>query len=231
MKRSHVSFGAGIAVLVFLAACRGEGGETKPTPVAGPPTPSRTSVLPAVGSVTGLERALLTAQDMPSGWTLTARNAAKEGEERSSLCNTVHTYKRTEKMLVNFSSSQSATEPVVTHAVTQYEPGDAKRTLDDILQALQTCNEWQATGTDGKTYTSRLARLSMPNLGEQSAAFIVTETQPQGETVSALVLIRRGDVTSGLLVTRPGGGSVDAPMIERLARRADQKLAAMLNAP
>jgi hypothetical protein len=231
MKRSLAPIAAGCAVVVLLAACSRDHGAAKATGAANQPTPTSTPVLSAIGSMIGLERALLTTQDMPNEWVMTARNGAKAGEERSNLCNTANTYTYTEKVLVQFSYTRSASEPVISHILTQYAPGDAKRALDDILHVVQTCNEWQAMGSDGKTYTSQIARLPMPDLGEQTAAFVITETQPQGETQSTLVLIRRGDVTSGLLLTKPGGGRVDTPMIERLARRADQKLAAMLRAP
>jgi hypothetical protein len=68
----------------------------------------------------------------------------------------------------------------------------------------------------------------MPNLGDQTASFVVQSGAPTGDTQSAIVLIRRGDVTSGLIFPEQRRTSVDSAMIERLARRADQKLAAAL---
>lgn len=235
MKRTHAAIAALLTAFALVAGCGGDKDKTASTPPTTQPTQARTSQptqaptsgVSSVGSATALERALLAPEaDLPGGWHVSRVNGAKEREERSSLCNNEFTYKSLNSFHVEYSRNPG--EPVVGHVVTQYVPGDAKRALDDIQTMVQTCTEWQVQGADGKSYTSQLSRLQMPSLGEQTAAFVVTSGTPTGEAQSAIVLIRRGDVTTGLIFSEQRRASVDSPMIERLARRADQKLAAAL---
>jgi predicted small lipoprotein YifL len=235
MKRTHATIVAVLIALALLAGCGDKGDTAASTPPTTQPTQARTSrptqgptsVISSVGTASALERALLAPEaDFPGGWHVSRVDGAREREEHSSLCNTQFSYKSLNSYHVEYSRNPG--EPLVGHIITQYVPGDAKRALDDIQNVVQTCSEWQVQGTDGKSYTSRISRLQMPNLGDQSASFVVESGTPTGEVQSAIVLIRRGDVTSGLIFSEQRRTSVDSPMIERLARRADQKLAAAL---
>jgi hypothetical protein len=227
MKRTHATIAAALTAFALLAGCADTKEKSASSSATAQPTQTRTAAVSTVGAATALERALLDpSQDFPGGWHVSRANGAKEREERSSLCNTVFTYTSLNSFHVEYSQRQ--TGQVVGNIVTQYAPGEAKRALDDIQTMLHTCTEWQTQGADGKSYTSRLSRLQMPNLGDQTASFVVQSGAPTGDTQSAIVLIRRGDVTSGLIFPEQRRTSVDSAMIERLARRADQKLAAAL---
>ena len=164
---------------------------------------------------------------MPPGWVGTERPAPQQEDEVAHVCGVVRTYKVLARAKRQF--SYTAQPLVVDHTVTAFVPGDAQRVLDDNRELLRQCAEFREISQSGvRTY--RLSPLSFPNIGDQSLAMRMDVDAASGPVQQlVLVMVRRGDVTSALAFNAPPRASIDTAMIEGLARRADERLLALIS--
>ena len=234
------------ALLVF-SAC-GDGGDRGAAGRAASPSPSATPTAAATSAASpsapaasataaapvepgaDLARALLTTADLPPGFNLSGTASWREQDDTTRLCGVDRTYRALARTQAEF--SRRPEEPLIGNVVTHFAPGDAQRSLDDTNEVLKTCSTWQEArqGSQGSqggpvVETFRLAPLPAPALGEQSVAFRLDAFRSTGTLLIAIVLVRRGDLTSAVVYTARGAPPVNMDLLEQLARRADQRLA------
>ena len=195
-------------------------------------TPRATGSAPAArpgGTPTSrdLARGLLSLEDLPPDWIVVKRQPPQAQDERTTLCGVEHFYGQVTKSLGEFANARSATDRVITHGATAYAPGDAKQSIDDTVALLQTCKEWQEKRPDGTIVNSRISPVTFPQLGEQSVAFRVDTDGPTGPIQLLIVVLRRGDLTSGMIATAIRDRQLDRGLVELLARRSDERLQAI----
>jgi hypothetical protein len=169
-----------------------------------------------------LEAALLTLDDMPSGWTQEPE-AETDDESDVTLCDVepLDDVEAVDSSSREFSAGDFG--PFLHHSVAVYESGQAEQALDAFLEALDACDEWTEETEDGPV-TWRPRALSFPGLGDDTVAVrINVEAEAFNATVD-MVTWRRGDFLS-LLFTMEVFGSPDAEQMEELARVADERLA------
>jgi hypothetical protein len=89
--------------------------------------------------------------------------------------------------------------------------------------------QWEEPGPQGGTYQIRAAPLAFPRLGDQTLAIRYTIDGGGAAAQADQIVIRRGDVLAGITATTVSLGAaqpLDAMLLERLARTADEKLQA-----
>lgn len=174
-----------------------------------------------------LSRALLTLDDMPSGWTIhPAEGDDEEGETESDssffcghdeLDMDGRALGNTEVML-----SGGEIAPVVVHAVNVYSADEADKIFAEFTGIFEDCEEWE----DEDEYTWHAAEMSFPKLGDDSAAYrLSTSDVPLvGVMEIQVVLIRSDSFLSVIMHMDIGFDGVDTEQTEQFARRADEKL-------
>jgi hypothetical protein len=236
MLRGSLVAVCGIAFLV--AACGGDGekqagsaGSPPPSnvmvPLTGTPTtagPATATTTPASqGTVTAaaLNAALLTLQEMPSGWTTEPPSSDDDDSER--ICNIPPSRpRRLARAEVNFTKSDLG--PFFNELINAYERGAAKPLFDDAVQILQTCREWK-TMLDGAPVTVKVSPLSFPRVGEQSYAYRATFDSASFPFQVDAVYVRAGDIILVFAHIAVGAGGPDSALTESLVKAAYDKVA------
>ena len=229
--------GALIALLsLALAACEGDGDDRAETinptaavtsrgaapPAAAPQTPAAQTLVP------DLTKALLTLDDMPTGWSV---RADVPPPSDALVCD-----KRLPRFRDQAADFQRADfergNANVSNIVSRYRPGEAQSLLEALKSLYESCPQW--TQQDGSTsLTLRAAALAFPKLGDQTFAIRLTATSGALTAQSDQVTVRRGDVLTTVTYAVAGLGSLsaDPELTERLVRRADERLATVPMVP
>lgn len=186
-----------------------------------------------------VEQALLTLEDMPTGWT-TSPDAGEDDEGAAEFCDGLDITDDEADADAEASFEESEMGPFVSHAVARFDgAGDTR--FAQLRQAIEECGDFETTDEDGNTLTGRLSAVSFPELGEESLAVrlsgtVTTVADPDfGELelpmAGDLVFLRQGDVVTGLFhlaidatAFGGGGGGLDSTITEDLARKAAEKL-------
>ena len=229
-------------VIALTAACSkdGDGGEKREaassidtatagtaasaSPAAGTQAPP--AAAGAQGQTPDLSRALLTLADLPTGWS-EAQPPESEDDVNSGFCGAGSaSVTNVGKVSAEFTGETAGS--LVAQSVSAYAAGDAKRVLDFLGETLRGCTEWRETTADGQVITYHFAPLPFPRLGDQS---LTTKMKLEIGDVWVevdMVVIRRGDIATLLahIATASGGPpNIDSTLTERVARRADARLA------
>ncbi|GAA2433533.1 hypothetical protein [Streptomyces macrosporus] len=100
--------------------------------------------------------------------------------------------------------------------------GDARATMDDLREALSGCDGFTASSRRGWTYRFTVERLSPVQAGDESVAYLLTNTlAPEGKG-NVMTVVRTGGVLATYLVVqdpdrpRPVPASIAATQHERL---------------
>ena len=177
-----------------------------------------------------VSRALLTLDDLPAGWT-SVEAPPSDSDLDTGFCGAGSApVTRLGRAAAEFEAAASGL--IVTQIVAAYAPGDAKRVMDFLRDTLKGCTEWRETDAEGREFVYRFASLPFPRLGEQTLAVRMNVEAPGGSVQTDLVIVQRGDAATLLanIASGPrGGASVDSTLTERLARRADARLAAVVS--
>lgn len=169
-----------------------------------------------------LNRALLTIDDLPAGWSASAD--AGPGED-AGVCNKTLADNSLARVGASFAAGDDG--PFVVHAVSAYSAGEAKRFIDGVRQALASCTEWTSPN-EGGDIRWKVEPLSFASFGEDTvAAKLSSEDSTLGALLAQIVLVRRGDFVMIVGQFGVGGAVLDAAELERLVRRADERLAAI----
>ncbi|MBW3547979.1 MAG: hypothetical protein KY452_07590 [Actinobacteria bacterium] len=188
-----------------------------------------------------VEQALLTLGDMPTGWT-TSPDAGEEEEGAAEFCEGLDITDDEADAEAEASFEGSEMGPFVSNAVARFDgAGDTR--FAQLRQAIDGCEDFDVTDEEGTTLTGRLSAVSFPEFGEESLAVrlsgtVTTVADPDfGELelpMAADLIFRQGDAVVGLFhlaidtsALGGGGGGLDSTITENLARKAEEKLAAL----
>ncbi|HEV2768420.1 MAG TPA: hypothetical protein VGV63_12030 [Acidimicrobiales bacterium] len=187
-----------------------------------------------------VEQALLTLEDMPTGW-MTSPDAGEEDEGAAEFCDGLDISNDEPDAEAEASFEGSEIGPFVSHVVGRFDGGEAEKRFAELRQAIDECGEFDTTDEDGNTVTGQLSAVSFPELGDESLAVrlsgtVTTVADPDfGELefpmAADLVFFRQGDAVAGLFhiaidatAFGGGGGGLDSTITEDLARKAEEKL-------
>ncbi len=225
-----------LAVALLLAACSADKpralSPARPSAPAATPASAEASVTsrPPAGPAaptSGLARALLPLSELPPGFKTMDESSAQGDVDTTRYCDTTRTYRVVARARAQF--GQGPQDPVIYHIVATFAPGEAQRGLDETRELFRTCAAWQETAQDGSVISYRAALLPFPDLGDQTLAFRVDVESRSGTSQVTVVQVRRGDTTSSVLYAGLGKAAADMALLERLARRGDARLAAIMN--
>lgn len=185
-------------------------------------TAAASATAPAVQSGPNVTPALLAQEDLPAGWVLVP--STPDSDEDAQICNVRPADdKPLSRGKVDFTHNQLN---VITHSVAAFTAGQAEAAFTRVTGALSRCNEW-TNPDNGLLY--RVTPTTAPRLGDQAYAYRLSTSQGNLSIVAEVIYIRRGDFISSLgqIVVGQGNVTVDGALTEQLARRADEKLAAL----
>ncbi len=222
---------------VAVAGCGGKPERADTLPVADDPsTPVVTTKAPVptappvqkakVLTAAQAKRALLTLDDMPTGWTQEKPDSDDDDDE------TV-TPKRCQALL---DAIDKQGDPV-TEAEAAFSAGDFGPNLDQsvgswstsqlsvlkkMADAFRQCPKFTSTSKDGTSATFQASGLSFPNLGDRTLALRL-KTKSDGLTVVLdVVYIVKGN--NGIALMTSGLQPLDGATLEKLARKAVTRL-------
>lgn len=180
-----------------------------------------------------LRQALLTIEDLPTGWT-TAAEEEGATEEEPAPCGIEPTEEETTSVEEHFQKGELEDQLMVS--VSAFDnAGDAEAALQEFRTQLQNCREWEDTDDEGTHFAWALSPLSFPNLGEETVAFRVSADitgNEEGFEITAsmvgdMIVVRRVNAVSGVFhfgLGLFGPAEIDSEQTETFARKADEKL-------
>ena len=167
-----------------------------------------------------LSKALLTINDMPTGWTTTPPEAE---DDDADFCGV--DFESTAIVDIEVGFQQSQTGPFIGHSLQLFPAGEGKRSFEAGVERASSCTEFTVTNEDGTVNTWRIWPLSFPEVGDDTLAFRVrAEVAFFGSATVDIIASRRGDVISVFALTVIGFGSPEPALTERLVRLADDRL-------
>jgi hypothetical protein len=196
---------AAAAVIVGLSSCAHS---THASPAPPPPSAGTDA-----GAQQRLQRALLTAEELPLGYEAESGGGTDAigcpGIDRVYLAPGA-----TAKAQVSFSHALS--QSFVNETLLVW-PGDAAAGIDAFGKAATSCRSF--TGNTNVTY--RVTALSLPRFGDGSAAVRVTAAQREARPVD-LVATRVGDTM--IVVANANAGTIDPELTSTVVTRAVAKV-------
>jgi hypothetical protein len=207
---------AAMAVTVLVTACTG----TREVP--GRPGPaSSSSALPAPGQ-NDVRRALLTADDLPSGFTEVA--VPDEGALGAiEGCPPLDTGNSSD---VDAEAAAAFTDgaAIISETILQMPEDGARQAMSDLAKVLSECREFRTTiGGLDIVFTPNM--LDLAPMGDETVAlrFIAQLAGTAVKLEEHMVAVRHGGTL--LLVTHIAAGSVDRAVTESISRTAYEKVA------
>jgi hypothetical protein len=226
MRRHPLLLGLAVMLGLGVVACSSAAAPVSPsqpaqrsaTPVA---SPSATARQGAATPGAQLSAELLTAADLPPGWSVQAPASAGSGGRG---CFSAATSRRPEQAAHVSFVQGTAGLPLFAENLAAF-PSGAHDVFVATEGALSACHSVSFTAS-GQSFSGTVAVLPFPSFGDESAAYVVTVTaggQGSGAALGLeLVLVRRGSlVLSTLLVD---AGTADAITLTQLTARAVAKL-------
>lgn len=222
---------------VAVAGCAGkpERADTLPGAVGGSPTavPTKASqqppTVPAVPKASTLsaaqaKRALLTLDDMPTGWSQDKPDPADNDDTVTpKRCAAVFDALDGHDPLAEAEASFSAGDlgPSLDHTVSSW-PKSQVQALKQITQALQQCPKFTSTSKDGSSATFEASGLSFPNLGDRTLALRLKGKTEGISVMLDVVYIVKGN--NAIVLMASGIQPLDGATFEKLARTAISRL-------
>ena len=224
----------GLAVLVsvlVVAACSSGGSDRAETvsPVA--PTPTEAATADEAEGVEAVEitaeelsAALLTLDDMPTGWTISPPDE-DDDDDGTELCGQEFGEVAEAVDRAEASFNQSDLGPFIVQTLGLFREGEAGQNLALFVEAAGSCSEWTAVDSEGEETNWRISALSFPKFGDETFAFrLSSDPTIIGIVTVDAIIVRRGDVILLLAHLAFGFEGVDSELTESLTRIADEKL-------
>lgn len=190
------------------------------SPVAASPSPT-----PRPNQI-DLTRALLSLEDMPTGFTTVPPD--DEDDRGSQPCGKSTELRHNAVETKEAEFTKGAFGPIISHVASTFKSGEAKDRFDQARTIFEGCPSWTETDEKGETVEYRLSPLSFPRLGDQAYAMRMDVKTGGAVAQADIVFVRRGDVIFllGNTVGGLGVAMVDSALTEQLARKAVEKLQA-----
>lgn len=205
------------AVLV-LAACGGSSAKT----VTSTSSSTSTTTKPGAAAIPDPTPALLTVQDLPTGWA----TSVDTNPGRAGFCNseTVDQRAGTARRAAGRWTGEPSSGPILAEEVFAFPSTTAAKTFMTRSRTVATaCQQW-IEQSDGKPVTAVPSAMSFPTLGDDT---IATQVQLKSQGQSAYgdyIWVRHGSTVVGLVL---GGFSVDTDQLTTFTQTAVAKAAGL----
>jgi hypothetical protein len=222
---------APILGIVIMAAC----GSGKSATSGSPPTTGKPTVPSSAAesrepppSKADLRAALLTVDDMPSGWAVSPPDKSTNNDD--TFCPAAKGTK-----LDFLSAGESVTfvpgtiAPLIAEGLTA-ERSNANQKYDALVESLRKCEgqTWTSKSSDGTVSTDTLQPESFDKYGDESHAWGLTSKQQGGTATVDIVLIRKGDVLTAMvgfsIISFVGSGQLDPKVFSDVTATAVNKV-------
>lgn len=226
--RRNVLVSGSVAFALILGGCGGDGDERARTvdrPAAEAaneePEEAEDEPQPDPGDFE-VEAALLTLNDMPTGWT---QDPEQDADDDATFCDVepLDEAKAIDDASANFSAGDFG--PLLSHMVGVFEGQDAEAAMDSFMDALEGCTEWTDETEDGPV-TFRPTALAFPSFGDDTVAVRIKAESELFDMTLDVVVWRRANAVSLLSVIEVFG-TPDAEQTEEFVTVADERLASL----
>lgn len=161
-----------------------------------------------------MDSVVVTLQDLPSGWTVSAPD---EGlEEDDEICNDQDPFDAVEPIEeaeTNF--EQGGFGPFLSSIAGRYaSTDDAQGVLDAFAAAVEQCRAFTEVDDDGTEITYTFTALSFPKLGDDTYAARLSANTPVGPLALDFVFARKGDAVAAII--NGGLGAADTALTESM---------------
>ena len=170
-----------------------------------------------------LSAALLSIEDMPTGWAVGPPDE-DEDENENDICG-ISSGQFAEgaaaRVTANFQESEFG--PFLAQVIDFFPDGDAERVMTEFSDAFGSCTEWTDIDEDGTETTWRLSPLSFPKVGDETFAFRMSTVTFLGAFEVDFIVWRRGDVVEVIGHSMIGFEGIDSEQTEAFVRQADER--------
>jgi hypothetical protein len=190
------------------------------------PATTKPAVVPQASTLSAAtaKRALLTLDDMPTGWTQEKPDPDEDDQTVTpKACAGVFDALDEHDPLAEAEASFSAGDfgPSLEHSVSSW-PKSQSQALKQIGDALRKCPKFTSTSKDSTSVTFEATGLSFPNLGDRTLALRLKGKSDGIGVVADIVYVAKG--TNAVVLTTTGLQPLDGATFERLARTAIARL-------
>ncbi|SEG35883.1 hypothetical protein SAMN05216223_104513 [Actinacidiphila yanglinensis] len=112
--------------------------------------------------------------------------------------------------------------------IASHAPGDAQKVMASVRRALTGCTSFEGRDQDGTMTSFRITRGPAVKVGDESVAYVMTDTADKKTGAALVTVVRTGDTVTSYLSTKAAGGAGQPPL--EVARKEDQKLRTALAA-
>ncbi|MGJ9372553.1 hypothetical protein [Nesterenkonia sp. CF4.4] len=223
---------AGLASLTLVLGACGDDGEERaqtidPPPSEAPDGETENAPEPAPESEhLDVESALLTLEDMPTGWTEESDDASSDTDDDAALCDVelIGDAEAVDDASAEFSAGDFG--PLLSHTVAVFDDDEAEQALEAFTEALSNCNEWTEESEDGPL-TFRPAPLSFPSFGDDTLAIRFNVASEMVDMTMDMIAWRQAN-TINLIAVAEVFGTPDAEQTEEFVTVADERIASLL---
>lgn len=188
--------------------------------------------------------ALLTVEDMPTGWSESAENflgddddndggteSTSSDEKCQEFLDTINDQGETkgDSKLVgsgNVAFQKSDFGPFLVQSINSGKGSSAKETLNTFRDGIANCATIEETSADGEVLKTTVTDMSFPKLGDDRVAFKVAVDNDFIPMEMPLVAIR-SDQNLIILASVGIGAGIDSADLEAIARKAVTKVKAV----
>lgn len=218
-----------LSVALALAGCGEDPPERADTIAA--EQPAATSAPPEKPAGNGetlskkeAKAALLTVEDLPSGWSKAAQPDDGDSKAKTEPARCAAILEALDKAADPVAKAEAQFEQglqLLEHSVTSFED-DAEGLVKKATDAFSRCSSFTSTEPDGTRLEVKMSALSFPNLGDRTLAVRMTGSGGQIDIVLDIIMIAIGHNGVGIIA----GGLTPVPGadLEAIARKAVTKL-------
>lgn len=173
-----------------------------------------------------VETALLTLDDMPSGWTQDSSDTPSDADDDAALCGVelLEDAEAVEEAGADFSAGDLG--PLLSHTVAVFEDDDAERGLEEFAKALENCSEWTEDTEDGPL-TFRPAPLSFSSFGDETLAIRFDVGSEMVDMTMDMITWRQANTLNVILIIEVFG-TPDGEQTEEFVTVADDRISSLL---
>jgi hypothetical protein len=197
------------------------GEPSKPVVTTKAPSVRKAPVLSAAQA----KRALLTLNDMPTGWAQEQPDKKKDDDDGTvtpKRCQALmDAFDRQDKPVVEAEAAFSADGLLLEESVSAYSTPQVSA-LNKLASVFRQCPRVTSTEKDGRSITFRVSSLSFPKLGDRTVAVRLKTTTRGVTVVFDLVFIAKGN--NGISLMAGGIHPLSGATLEKFARKAVTRL-------
>jgi hypothetical protein len=173
--------------------------------------------------VTQLKAALLTADDLPTGYT-EKKNAA-DTNDYGHLCDKAKVSRIEPARKVSVLFSKGGFGPFIVEGLGAFRSeARASESLAAARAEAGVCKTFTNMDRNGNPEPGSVLALSFPTLGDESAAFKVEKATQELPLSENVVMIRRGAVVVTVVTIGIAGADSKVAKLEPLARKALERI-------